>query len=187
MSDRKFRVLGISGSLRLNSYNRRLIVAAQELAPDDMVIDIYDMIDIPPFDPDVEAEGDPEPVRAFKRAIRNADALLIATPEYNYGMPGMLKNAIDWASRPDGEGVRVLRGKPIAIMGATPGEFGTVRAQMMLRQVLLYTRSHVMLEPEVTVFRVHERFEGDRLTDEPTRGFVRDLLGGLDDWIRTFA
>ena len=186
MSDRKFNVLGISGSLRAESYNRKLLLAAQELAPDELAIDIFDLKSIPPYDPDVEAEGEPAAIVGFKERVRLADALLISTPEYNYGIPGMLKNAIDWLSRPVADGVRVLYGKPIALMGATTGNFGTVRAQMMLRQIFLYTRSHVMLEPEVTVFRVKDRFEGDRLADEPTRGFIRELLEGLDEWIKTF-
>jgi len=186
MTKRIYHVLGISGSLRQGSYNRRLILAAQELAPEDLRIDLFDLHDIPPYDPDTEAQGDPPPVRAFKRRIHDADALLISTPEYNYGVPGMLKNAIDWASRPDENDTRVLAGKPIALMGATTGNFGTVRAQMMLRQVFLYTRSYVMLEPEVTVFRVQERFEGKRLADEATRGFVKEMLAALDDWIKTF-
>lgn len=186
MTNRVYRVLGISGSLRRGSYNRLLIQAAQELAPDELQIEIFDLHNIPPYDPDTEAQGDPPPVRDFKRRIHEADALLISTPEYNYGLPGMLKNAIDWASRPDGDGARVLNGKPIALMGATTGNFGTVRAQMMLRQVFLYTRSYVMLEPEVTVFRVKERFEGERLVDEATRGFLGEMLAALDEWIKTF-
>ena len=187
MNERQFRVLGVSGSLRQGSYNRLLIQAAQELAPENLRIDIFDLHNIPAYDPDTEAEGTPEPVVEFKRRIQAADALLISTPEYNYGMPGMLKNAIDWASRPTVGGAKVLNGKPIALMGATTGNFGTVRAQMMLRQVFLYTRSHVMLEPEVTVFKVKERFDGDRLIDEPTRGFLREMLEGLDEWIKLFA
>lgn len=186
MSDRKYKVLGISGSLRAESYNRKMLLAAQELAPEELAIDIFDLASIPPYDPDLEAKGDPPAVVEFKERVRLADALLISTPEYNYGIPGMLKNAIDWLSRPAADGVKVLNGKPIALMGATTGNFGTVRAQMMLRQIFLYTRSHVMLEPEVTVFRVKDRFEGDRLTDEPTRGFIRELLEGLDEWIKTF-
>lgn len=186
MSKHTYKVLGISGSLRAESYNRKMLLAAQELAPKELAIDIFDLKNIPPYDPDVEAQGDPPAVVEFKERARTADALLVSTPEYNYGVPGMLKNAIDWLSRPTADGVKVLNGKPVALMGATTGNFGTVRAQMMLRQVFLYTRSHVMLEPEVTVFRVKERFEGDRLVDEPTRGFLRDLLEGLDDWIKTF-
>lgn len=186
MSERQYKVLGISGSLRAGSYNRKLLVAAQEQAPDNVTIDIFDLQDIPPYDPDREAQGDPEPVREFKERVRKADALMISTPEYNYGVPGMLKNAIDWLSRPAADGVKVLSGKPIALMGATTGNFGTVRAQMMLRQVFLYTRSHVMLEPEVTVFKVKDRFDGDRLTDEPTRNFLRDMVEGLAEWIETF-
>lgn len=178
-------VMGICGSLRRGSYNRKLLQVARQLAPQGMTIDICDLYDIPDYNPDVEAQGIPEPVQAFTERIRAADALLIATPEYNYSIPGVLKNAIDWASRPAGKSP--LRGKPMAVMGASTGNFGTVRAQMVLRQILLYTRSHVMLEPEVTVYGVASRFDdAGELTDEPTRQFLADLLNGLDDWVRTF-
>lgn len=186
MAKQTKKVVGISGSLREGSYNRLLLVAAQELAPENIEIEIFDLHGIPPYDPDLEAQGDPDEVREFKERVGRADALLISTPEYNYGVPGMLKNAIDWLSRPAAGGEKVLNGKPVALMGATTGNFGTVRAQMMLRQVFLYTRSHVMLEPEVTVFRVKDRFEGERLIDEPTRGFLRDMMAALTEWIETF-
>ena len=126
------QILGFAGSLRRESFNRALLRAAQELAPADLSISVFDLTPIPSYNGDVEAAGDPEPVTAFKGALRQADGLLIATPEYNYSVPGVLKNAIDWASRPSGNSP--LRGKPAMLMGATPGSSGTMRAQLALRQ-----------------------------------------------------
>jgi len=175
------RVLGIAGSLRAGSFNRALLRAAQELAPEGMEIRAFDIAPIPLYDADVEAKGDPEPVATLKAAIREADALLVATPEYNYGIPGVLKNAIDWASRPADK--TPLRGKPAAIMGATPGQGGTIRAQLQLRQAFVFTQTLALLQPEVLVTKAHEKFDKDgRLTDEPTRGFVKKQLEALRDW-----
>jgi chromate reductase len=175
------RVCGIAGSLRTASFNRHLLRAAQELAPPGMEILSFDLASVPLYNGDVEAAGDPEPVTALKAAIRDADALLIATPEYNFGVPGVLKNAIDWASRPPAKSP--LAGKPAALMGATPGMGGTGRAQMSLRQSFVFTKTFALLSPEVLVARAHEKFDSSgRLTDEPTRGFVRKLLEALADW-----
>lgn len=180
----RFLVCGIAGSLRAGSYNRALLRAARELAPDDVEVRIFEGLgDIPPYNADVEAEGDPEPVVALKRAIGEADALLVVTPEYNYGMPGVLKNAVDWASRPAGDSV--LNGMPAGIMGATPGRLGTARAQMTLRQSFVFTRTLPLPGPEVLVARAAEKFDDDlNLTDEPTADFVRGLLERLRDWTR---
>jgi chromate reductase len=131
------RVLGFAGSLRRGSYNRALLRAAQELAPAGMTIEVSDLAPIPLYNADVEAEGDPEPVAAFKAAIRRADALLIACPEYNHGVPGVLKNAIDWASRPPRSAA--LDRKPLALMGASPGMTGSARGQSQLRQAFVFT------------------------------------------------
>ncbi len=177
----RLRVLGIAGSLRAGSFNRALLRAAQELAPEGMEIRAFDITPIPLYNGDVEARGDPEPVTALKAAIREADALLVATPEYNYGVPGVLKNAIDWASRPPDK--TPLRGKPAAIMGASPGPHGTVRAQLQLRQTFVFTQTLALLAPEVLIARAHEKFDKEgRLTDEATRGYVRKLLEALRDW-----
>ena len=175
-------VLGIAGSLRRASYNRGLLRAARELAPTGMTIAIWDRLaDLPPFDTDVEARGDPEPVTDLKRAIAEANALLIATPEYNYGVPGILKNAIDWASRPPGSSPLIR--KPVAIMGATPGQTGTARAQLQLRQAFVFTETLALLRPEVLVNRAREKFDADgNLTDDTTREFVGKLLAALVDW-----
>jgi chromate reductase, NAD(P)H dehydrogenase (quinone) len=176
------RILGIAGSLRAGSFNRALLRAAVELAPDGVTIDLFEGLGaVPWYDADVESRGDPAPVAALKSAIGNADAILIATPEYNYGVPGVLKNAIDWASRPSGKSV--LNRKPAAIMGASPGGTGTVRAQLMLRQSFVFTETYVLLRPEVLVARAHEKIDAQgRLTDEPTRDHVRQLLEALVAW-----
>ena len=182
----KLDVLGIAGSLRAGSFNRSLLRAAQELAPAGMQITAFDLAPIPLYNADVEAKGDPEPVGALKSAIRRADALLIVTPEYNFGMPGVLKNAIDWASRPPRSSV--LMGKPAAIMGATPGMGGTGRAQLQLRQAFLFTQTLAVLSPEVLVARAGEKFDAaGRLTDEKTRQIVGQLLQALADWTARLA
>jgi chromate reductase, NAD(P)H dehydrogenase (quinone) len=181
----KFRVLGIPGSLRQASYNRGLIRAAQQVAPDGVEVSVFDLLPIPLFNEDVEAQGDPEPVRAFKEQIRAADALLIAAPEYNYSIPGVLKNAIDWASRPPNDSP--LRHKPIALMGASPGGFGTVRSQIALRQVFLFTKSFVLPEPELYVSAAHEKFDRDGNLDEQTRQRIRAVLEALVTWSRRFG
>jgi chromate reductase len=182
----KVNVLGIAGSLRAGSFNRSLLRAAQELAPPGMEITTFDLAPIPLYNGDVEAKGDPEPVAALKAAIRQADALLIVTPEYNFGVPGVLKNAIDWVSRPPRGSA--LNGKPAAIMGATPGMGGTGRAQMQLRQAFVFTQTHALLSPEVLVARAQEKFDASgRLTDEKTREFVGQLLQALADWTMRLA
>lgn len=177
-----FKIFGLAGSLRQGSFNRALLRAAVEVAPKGVEIRIFERLgEIPPFNADVEAEGDPEPVVAMKSAIREADGLLIATPEYNYGIPGVLKNAIDWASRPPDESV--LQGKPAAVMGGTPGMTGTARAQLALRQAFLFTETYAVLQPEVLVARAHEKIDGQgRLKDEATRNFIRELLESLIAW-----
>lgn len=176
------KIFGLAGSLRQGSYNRALLRAAVEVAPKGVEIRIFERLgEIPLFNEDVEAAGDPEPVVALKSAIQEADAVLIATPEYNYGIPGVLKNAIDWASRPPDSSV--LQGKPAAIMGATPGMTGTARAQLALRQAFLFTETYAVLHPEVLVARAYEKIDDrGRLRDEATRGFIRDLLEALAAW-----
>jgi chromate reductase len=175
--------LGVAGSLRRGSYNRGLIRAASEVAPPGLSVSAYDLTDIPLYNADVEAEGDPEPVAAFKRAIAAADALLIATPEYNHCIPGVLKNAIDWASRPPRQSA--LSGKPVAVMGATPAPSGTARAQAQLRDGLTYTNGLVLPLPEVLVGLARDKFDEEgNLLDAETRGEVRELLVALAAWTR---
>jgi chromate reductase, NAD(P)H dehydrogenase (quinone) len=176
-------ILGIPGSLRAGSFNRSLLRAAQEAAPAGMEIEAFDLASIPLYNGDVEAQGDPEPVAAFKAKIRAADALLFVTPEYNYGVPGVLKNAVDWASRPPGKSV--LNGKPAAIMGASQGTGGTARAQLQLRQAFVFTQTIAMLQPEVLVAKAQDKFDAQgRLTDEVTRGYVRKFLEAFADWVK---
>jgi chromate reductase len=180
---RPLQFLGIAGSLRRASMNRGLIRAAIELAPRGTTVDAWDIADIPLFNADVEAQGEPAPVAAFKQAIAAADALLIATPEYNHCVPGVLKNAIDWASRPARQSV--LTNKPVAVMGASTGRGGTARAQAHLRDGLAYTNGLVLPLPEVLVDLGAGKFDGDgNLLDEGTRDEVRDLLVSLAAWTR---
>lgn len=176
-------ICAVAGSLRRDSYNRALLRAVQELAPDSLDIRVFERLqDIPLYNADVEAEGDPEAVQALKNAIREADALLIATPEYNHSVPGVLKNAIDWASRPPRDSV--LAGKPAGIIGASPGMTGTARAQSALRQSFVFTQTPAMLQPEFLLGRAREKFdETGRLTDEGTRTFLKRFLIALEAWV----
>ena len=140
---------------------------------------------VPLYNADVEAQGDPEGVAAFKQAIGNADAVLFATPEYNHGVPGVMKNAIDWASRPP-QGAP-LGGKPVAIIGASPGITGTARGQSQLRQAFEFTNSYAMPQPELLVFKAHEKFDAEgRLTDEATRQFLGRFLAAFLAWTLRF-
>jgi chromate reductase, NAD(P)H dehydrogenase (quinone) len=172
------KVLGIAGSHRSGSYNGALMRAARELAPIGMEIEEMDIRGLPFYDGDVEAAGDPASVTELKEAIRDADALLIATPEYNRGVPGVLKNAVDWASRPPL--ASPLTGKPVAIMGASTGRGGTARAQEQLRSALEYSRANVLEQPEVLVPEAYMAFDGTgRLVDEAVRDDLADLLESL--------
>lgn len=174
-----FNILAISGSLRRDSLNTRLLQAAVEVAATDVRIDIFEgLADLPIFNEDLGIADSPRPVLELRERISAADALLIATPEYNYAIPGGLKNALDWASLPPGQ--HCLRGKPVAVMGASMGNFGTVRAQLSLRQVWLWTEAIPVTKPEVHVFRAHERFdEQGALIDQGTRALISDLLDSL--------
>jgi chromate reductase len=176
-------VLGIAGSLRKASYNRAILRAVQELAPDGMTIETFDLLPIPMFNEDVEKEGYPEPVVQLRERIAAADALLIVTPEYNKSIPAPLKNAIDWASRnPDSP----LNGKPVAITGASPGIMGTAWSQHHVRQVCVNVNLLPLNKPEVFISRAHEKFDAEgNLTDETTRKFLSDLLVSLANWTRT--
>lgn len=177
-------VLGFSGSLRQGSYNTGLLRAAQELLPDGMTVEVFDIAPIPLYNGDVESRGFPAPVVQFKERIAAADALLIAAPEYNYSIPGVLKNAIDWVSRPPDKSP--LNGKPVALMGASIGTMGTARSQYHLRQVCVFTNMLPLNRPEVFVARAHEKFDPQgRLVDESTRKYVRKLLEALADWTLT--
>jgi chromate reductase len=183
-SSGKVHVLGIGGSLRKGSYNRALLYTAQELAPDNMEIHVFSnetMASIPLFNEDVRQQGEPNAVQKFKQEINRADALLFATPEYNYSMSGVLKNAIDWASRP--ANASPLNGKPVAIMGASTGMSGTIRAQTHFRQVCVFNNMFVVNSPGVFVADASKKFDAaGKLIDPNTREFVRLLLQALLEW-----
>ena len=172
-------------SLRQGSYNRALLRAAKELAPASLSIEIFDLEAIPLYNADVEAKGDPAPVAAFKSAIGKADGLLMATPEYNHGVPGVMKNAFDWASRPPR--AAVLSGKPVGLIGASPGMTGTARGQSQLRQAFEFTNSYAMPQPELLVFRANEKFDAEgRLKDDATRSLLQRYLSALAAWVSRF-
>jgi len=175
-------ILAFAGSLRKASLNKALLRAASNLAPDGMNIGIFDLEGIPLFNADLEPDNEPGRVRTFKNAIRKADGILIASPEYNHGMTGVTKNAVDWGSRPASD--PPLRGKPLGVLGASPGVTGTARSQDQLRQCLKALNARVMPAPELLVFRAMEKFdkEGD-LTDEKTLTHLKKYLGALADWI----
>jgi chromate reductase len=176
------RIVAIAGSLRRGSFNRALIRAAQELAPEGLTIESIEIGELPFYNADVEAEGDPPEVDRFKASIREADGLLIATPEYNGGIPGVLTTAIDWGSRLPGRAP--LAGKPVALIGASPSQIGTARAQLHLRQLLGHVHARVLPPPELLVARAHERFDANlRLTHEGTRRILEQMLDRFSRWI----
>ena len=183
MDKKLFRILAIAGSLRQGSYNQGLLRAAQEVAPDWVEVHFFDIGTLPFFNEDVEAAGDPEPVRRFKDAIRTSNALLIATPEYNGSVPGILANAIDWASRPTGRSV--LRNKPVAVMGAVLGRSGSANAQAILRGVLGRIGAIVVPDPQVLVPQASKLFDEQvNLRDEGTREEISQLVEAVAHWCR---
>lgn len=170
-------ILGIVGSLRQGSYNGFAMKAAQELLPENASLEIADLHGIPVFNQDEEM-APPAAVLEFKQKILAADAILFATPEYNYSVPGGLKNAIDWASRPYGQSA--WRGKTAAIMGVSVGNFGTARAQYDLRKILVTLEMPAVVQPEVMIGNAAERFDDSgRLTDERSRQLIQKLLSTL--------
>jgi len=175
-------ILGIAGSLRKDSYNRAALRAAQKLTPADMRIESFDLRGIPVYDQDQESRP-PERVTQLKSAIRAADGILIVTPEYNYSVPGVLKNAIAWASRPYGDSA--WDGKPVALMGASVGTLGTARAQYHLRQIFVFLNMFPLNRPEVMISAADERFDAQgNLTDKETSERIQKLLVALGDWTR---
>ena len=175
----QIRILGIAGSLRQESYNRGALMAAAELVPDGATLDIFDLDGIPGFNQDDE-QNPPVKVTEFRQLIREADAILFVTPEYNYSIPGVLKNAIDWASRPYGH--NAFEGKPAAIMGASVGLIGTARAQYHLRQMMVFLNMFPINKPEVMIGNCDDKFDQGKLTDEPTKEIIRLLLQNLVEW-----
>ena len=179
---RPVKIVGIAGSLRRGSYNRLALRAAQELVPEGASLEALDLPDLPGFSQDREKEP-PAAVVELKARIRAADAVLFVTPEYNYSVPGVLKNAIDWVSRPYGDSA--WSGKPAAVMGASVGSLGTARAQYHLRQTLVFLDMPTLNQPEVMISTAHKRFdESGALTDETSRKLVGQLLAALAAWTR---
>ncbi len=175
--DTPITILGISGSLRKLSINSGLLRAARELAPEGVTIETFDLTGIPPFNQDDEATP-PARVTEFKARIRAADAILFSTPEYNYSIPGVLKNAIDWASRPYGDSA--WAGKPAAVMGASPGAQGTARAQYHLRQCFVFLNMPAVNQPEVLISLAAQRCDVEgNLMDEKSRQVVARLVVAL--------
>ncbi len=175
-------ILGFAGSLRKDSYNRALLRAAADLVPKEASLEIFDLAGIPPFNQDLE-QLMPDKVKEFKSKIKSADAILIVTPEYNYSIPGVLKNAIDWASRPYGD--NSLEGKPVALMSASTGILGGARAQYHLRQVFVFLNMHPVNRPEVFLTSANQKFdEKGTLTDEKAKELIKGLLDALVAWTK---
>ena len=180
--DRPIRILGIAGSLRRKSYNRAALRAAQKLVPANAELQTFDLDGIPVFSEDDERTP-PAKVIELKKRIREADAILLVTPEYNYSIPGGLKNAIDWASRPYGD--NAWAGKPVALMGASVGRLGTARAQYHLRQVFVFLNMLAVNQPEVMIGNAAEQFDANgNLANEQTQKLIQQLLANLVNWTR---
>jgi chromate reductase, NAD(P)H dehydrogenase (quinone) len=178
--EKQFEILAFAGSLRKDSYNKALVRAALELTPENVAIEVFDLEGIPSFNND-DINNPPAQVVKFKEKIRNADALLIATPEYNYSIPGVLKNAIDWASRPP-KG-NPLEDKTVAIMSASTGRLGGARAQYHLRQTFVFLNMHPINRPEVMLSQAANNVDvNGKLTNEETRTLIRQLLEALVAW-----
>src|SRR5260221_64223 len=175
-------VLGICGSLRQGSYNMMALRTAIALKPPEMSVTVADISQIPPYNEDVRAEGFPPTVETLRRQIAAADALLFACPEYNYSMTGVLKNAIDWASRPPDQ---PFAGKPCAIIGAAAGMAGSARAQYDLRRSCVFLDMHPLNKPEVLIGQAQTKFDAEgNLLDDVAKNLIRDLMAALVGWTR---
>ncbi|MEM6498190.1 MAG: NADPH-dependent FMN reductase [Pseudomonadota bacterium] len=175
-------IIAISGSLRRASFNTALLKTCAELAPADMNISLADISAIPLYNGDDQTAGFPASVTALADQIRSADAVLIATPEYNYSIPGVLKNTIDWLSRVENQ---PFDNKPVGIMGAAMGALGTARSQYHLRQVFVFLNGRLMNRPEVFVGGAHQKFdENGKLTDQQTREFLGSYLTAFEAWAK---
>ena len=177
-----FRIFGFAGSLRVDSFNKAILRAAGELLPSGVELKIFDLEGIPPFNADLVLQPHAR-VDEFKAGIKAADALLIATPEYNYSVPGVLKNALDWGSRPHDD--NSFEDKPVAIMGASVGMLGTARAQYHLRQSCVYLNMHPLNKPEVMIPFAQDRIDNDgKLIDAQTRTKIKEQIEGLVAWTK---
>lgn len=180
--DRQVNILGFAGSLRKDSYNRALLREAAKLVPAGARLEIFDLEGIPPFNEELE-QSMPDKVKEFKAKVKAADAILIATPEYNYSIPGVLKNAIDWASRPHPD--NSFAGKPVALMSASTGILGGARAQYHLRQVFVFLDMYPVNKPEIFVTFAYSKFdEKGNLTDETAKKLIGELLENLVAWTK---
>ena len=180
-----FSILGISGSLRAASFNTGLLRAAQEVAPDGVTVDIADIAGVPLYNEAVYQTGFPAAVEKLRQQVAAADAVILATPEYNYSISGPMKNAIDWVSRPPMP--QAFNGKAVAIMGASGGRLGTARAQYHLRQVLVFLNAFVVNKPEVMVGGAAGVFSDGKLTDETARDLIRQQLEALQELAKKLA
>src|SRR5918995_1576695 len=187
MEHKDFRILGLAGSLRRASFHRGIVRAAHEVAPEWMSCDNFDLARIPYFDQDIEDQGNPEPVKELREKIRAYDAVLIATPEYDYAIPGVLTAALDWCLRSRYD-LTPFRHKPVGIVGASPGGGGTASGQMVLRQILLHPPAYVMPEPQLLIPFSRQKFDpetGD-LVDKETRERLQRFLEALAVWTQRF-
>lgn len=174
------KILGFAGSLRQGSFNRHLLKASLDLVPSNAKLEIFDLDGIPPLNQDFEKSPPPKVIE-FKAKIKASDAVLIVTPEYNYSIPGVLKNAIDWASRPSGD--NSFQGKAAAVMSASTGMLGGARAQYHLRQVFVFLDVHPINKPEVMVSQADQKFDAKgQFSDEKGKELIRTLLKNLVDW-----
>ncbi len=174
------KLVGISGSLRAGSFCTAILRTAAERIADEAELDLFSLETIPPYNQDRDSVDPPEPVKALRQAIGDAAGLVIVTPEYNYGLPGVLKNALDWASRPYGQSK--LTGLPVLTISASPAFTGGVRAQAQLNETLLSNAARLMLRPQIVIGLVHEKVRDDRLVEPTSLQFVAD---GLRDLLRT--
>jgi chromate reductase len=179
---RTIKILGFCGSLRQGSYNKAALRVASEVLPADMTLETCEIGDFPLYNADFQAKGWPAPVQRVGEQVKAADGLLFVTPEYNFGISGVLKNAIDWLSRLTPQ---PFDDKPVAIMGAAAGALGTGRAQYDLRRSCIFLNMHPLNKPEVFIGAAHTKFDASgKLTDEPTREFIKQLMAALDVWTR---
>lgn len=175
------KFVAVVGSLRIASYHRALIADLQRFAPEDVTIEVLELADLPMYNEDIEAEGLPAAVQAFRTALEQADGSIWATPEYNGAMSGAIKNAVDWASRGG-----ILAKQPATVISASPGALGATKGQESLRAVLNHMGMYVLARPSLAIPRIQDKLIDGKLQDEATETFVRTWLEAFRDWARTF-